>query len=126
MIGDKLMYRVFNHGDLSKHFILNLNVCLVIEKGAEGDCMYIILQGNVSVYANEPGVLTCTLHENQIFGERAIDKNEARVATVIANVDRTICLALRKKDYKDILYVSNHDLLTHILFVIACADLVEE
>ncbi len=68
--------------------------------------MYVIFQGEVSVHASDSGSLTCILHENQVFGERALERDEARVATVFANAEHTICLALRKKDYKEILYVN--------------------
>lgn len=67
--------------------------------------MYVIFQGEVSVHASDNGSLTCILHENQVFGERALDRDEVRAATVFANFENTICLALRKKDYKEILYV---------------------
>ena len=67
--------------------------------------MYVIFQGEVSVHASDNGSLTCILHENQVFGERALERDEVRAATVFANVEHTICLALRKKDYKEILYV---------------------
>lgn len=70
--------------------------------------MYVIFQGQVSVYATDEGSLTCNLHENQVFGERALDKDDVRGATVIANQDKTICLALHKKDYKEILYVTSN------------------
>ena len=69
--------------------------------------MYVIFHGEVSVHASDAGSLTCILHENQVFGERALDRDEVRVATVYANADHTICLALRKKDYKEILFVNN-------------------
>jgi CRP-like cAMP-binding protein len=69
--------------------------------------MHVIFHGEVSVHASDAGSLTCILHENQVFGERALDRDEVRVATVYANADHTICLALRKKDYKEILFVNN-------------------
>jgi CRP-like cAMP-binding protein len=69
--------------------------------------MYVIFHGEVSVHASDTGSLTCILHENQVFGERALDRDEVRVATVFAFAEHTICLALRKKDYKEILYVNN-------------------
>jgi CRP-like cAMP-binding protein len=68
--------------------------------------MFLIFHGEVSVYASDGGNLTCTLHENQVFGERALDRDEVRAATVVANQDNTVCLALHKKIYKEILYVS--------------------
>jgi hypothetical protein len=35
-----------------------------------------------------------------------LDRDELRAATVVANHEKTILLALHKKEYKDILYVS--------------------
>ncbi len=68
--------------------------------------MYILYQGGVNVIAGDEDKITTVLHENQVFGERALDKDETRRATVVANCNKTICLMLSKKDYKDILYVT--------------------
>ena len=81
--------------------------------------MYILYQGEVSVIAGEDDKITTVLHENQVFGERALSKDEKRVATIIANTPKTICLALYKKEYKDIVYV--RCFLYKIIFI-ACAS----
>jgi CRP-like cAMP-binding protein len=67
--------------------------------------MYILYQGEVSVIAGEDDKITTVLHENQVFGERALSNDEKRTATIIANMPKTICLALSQKEYKDIVYV---------------------
>jgi len=82
--------------------------------------MFIIFHGEVSVYASDCGSVTCILHENQVFGERALERDELRVATVLANMDNTICLSLHKKVFKEILYVS----LKYFDFL-ACPNLAE-
>jgi len=93
MIGDKLEFRMYNENEV------------IIRKGEEGDCMYILYQGEVNVFASDDERLTCTLHECQVFGERALEKVEVRSATVTAAHPKTICLALHIKDFKDVLYV---------------------
>lgn len=55
--------------------------------------------------ADDDHRVTVVLRENQVFGERALEKDERRRATIIANTNKTICLMLSKKDYKDIVYV---------------------
>ena len=93
MIGDKLEFRMYNENEV------------IIRKGEEGDCMYVLYQGEVNVFASDEEKLTCTLHESQVFCERALEKVELRSATVVAALPKTICLALHLKDFKDVLYV---------------------
>ena len=83
------------------------NFELVMRKGDEGDCMYILFQGEVGIYVNgseEEDKCVAILKDNKIFGERALETDETRGATVIAH-HTSICLILNKKDYKDIIYV---------------------
>ena len=47
--------------------------------------MFLIFQGEVDVFATDEDKLTCKLHQNQVFGERALEKDDRRTATVIAN-----------------------------------------
>jgi CRP-like cAMP-binding protein len=47
-----------------------------------------------------------TLNENKVFGERALDTDEKRGATIITHSE-CICLVLMKKDYVDIIFVRN-------------------
>jgi CRP-like cAMP-binding protein len=75
-------------------------------KGDEGDCLYILYEGEVNIYVNDLSHVTVTLGERQVFGERALVTDEVRGATVAAKTPHVVCLSLSKKDYKDILYVS--------------------
>lgn len=81
-----------------------------MRKGEEGDCMYILFQGEVGIYVTSSNTedseekCVAILKDNKIFGERALDTDERRGATVIAH-HTSICLILNKKDYKDIIYV---------------------
>lgn len=79
-----------------------------MQKGDEGDCMYIIYQGEVNIYVGESSKVTVTLCESQVFGERAMVTDELRMATVVVKSPKIVALSLLKKDYKDILYVSEH------------------
>jgi hypothetical protein len=45
------------------------------------------------------------LKDSKVFGERALDTDDKRGATIISH-EPTICLVLYKKDYKEIIYVS--------------------
>lgn len=63
--------------------------------------MYLLLKGEVGVYIESK--LVSTITENKVFGERALDTEERRVATIKAMKD-CFCLILLKKDYLDILY----------------------
>ncbi len=52
MIADKLTYKELEEGDL------------IIRKGDDGDCMYLLFSGEVNVIANDEGVITTVLSEN--------------------------------------------------------------
>ena len=83
---------------------------LVIKKGDEGDCMYIIFSGEIGIYTGVNDFedkCAAILKDNKVFGERAMETDENRVATVIAHA-KTICLMLLKKDLKEIIYVDFH------------------
>jgi hypothetical protein len=43
------------------------------------------------------------LNENKVFGERALDTEEKRGATIITH-SPVICLVLKKQDYLDIIF----------------------
>lgn len=84
-------------------------------KGDEGDCLYILYEGEVNIYVNDLSHVTVTLCERQVFGERALVTDEVRGATVVAKTSDVVCLSLTKKDYNQILIVR----LCHIIAV-AC------
>ena len=50
-----------------------------MRKGDEGDCMYVILKGDVGIYVDaELKNCIVTLGENKIFGERALETDDKR------------------------------------------------
>lgn len=66
----------------------------IIRKGDVGDCMYIIFSGEVNVIANDEGVITTVLSENQVFGERALVTDDLRMANIIARSSKVGVLCL--------------------------------
>lgn len=58
-----------------------------MKKGDEGDCMYILFSGEVGIYIGEGSDIKCvaTLKDSKVFGERALDTNDKRGATIIAH-----------------------------------------
>jgi small-conductance mechanosensitive channel/CRP-like cAMP-binding protein len=61
----------------------------VIEEGAEGDSMFVLLRGtaNVSVAKNGSAIRVGTLHSGECFGEMSLLTGERRTATVRAAAD---------------------------------------
>jgi CRP-like cAMP-binding protein len=61
----------------------------VIEEGAEGDSMFVLLRGsaNVSVAKNGAAIRVGTLHSGDCFGEMSLLTGERRTATVRAAAD---------------------------------------
>src|SRR5437868_3644496 len=61
----------------------------VIEEGAEGDSMFVLLRGsaNVSVAKNGAAIRVGTLHSGECFGEMSLLTGERRTATVRAAAD---------------------------------------
>src|SRR5690348_12150152 len=61
----------------------------VIEEGAEGDSMFVLLRGsaNVSVAKNGAAIRVGTLHSGDCFGEMSLLTGERRTATVRAVAD---------------------------------------
>lgn len=55
-----------------------------MKKGDEGDSMYILYSGEVGVYVTET-VCVAHLKDNKVFGERALETDEKRGATIIAH-----------------------------------------
>ena len=75
-----------------------------MRQGDNADCMFILLNGEVGVYVGYDDTCVAVLKDNKVFGERALEHDDKRTATIIAQTD-TQCLILMKKDYKDIIYV---------------------
>lgn len=67
--------------------------------------MYILYQGEVKVYVDGDKLVT-QLKENKVLGERALDTEEKRMATIVSSKP-CICLVLLKKDYLDVLFHVN-------------------
>ncbi|WP_296700605.1 cyclic nucleotide-binding domain-containing protein [Algoriphagus sp.] len=76
----------------------------VVREGDEGDCLYIVIKGRLSVYKiiNDENKLLGELRRNQLFGESALIDKKPRNATVIAE-DRTLLLTLSNESFHSFL-----------------------
>ncbi len=59
--------------------------CIIFEEGEIGDCMYIILTGQVNI--QKENTLLAVLKEKEILGELSLLDAETRSATAIAKTD---------------------------------------
>ena len=84
-LGDDQLDAVLQHSRLN-HFGRGERV---IEEGAEGDSMFVLLRGsaNVSVAKNGAAIRVGTLHSGDCFGEMSLLTGERRTATVRAVAD---------------------------------------
>lgn len=73
---------------------------IIVQQGSVGDCMYVILKGEVEVLVEKKGKQVClaTLGEKDIFGEMAIAEKEVRSATIRALGDVRV-LTVDKKTF---------------------------
>lgn len=73
---------------------------IIVQEGSVGDCMYVILEGEVEILVEKKGkqVSLATLGEKDIFGEMAIAEKEVRSATVRALGDARV-LTVDKKTF---------------------------
>ncbi len=69
----------------------------VVTQGDHGDSFYIILEGSCEVFVNHISV--GTLHIGMSFGEKALENNAPRAATVTA-LEPCIMMVLRSSEYK--------------------------
>jgi len=77
-----------------------------MRKGDEADCMYIIYQGEVGIFADyECTIQFASVKPNQVFGEKALENNNTRGASVKAIKDSKV-LRLKKLFFKSIVLVS--------------------
>ncbi|GLC39676.1 hypothetical protein PLESTF_000968100 [Pleodorina starrii] len=76
----------------------------VIVEGDKGDLFYIVKDGEAIVYQNTPGGQRKVNHlfKADFFGERALLKDEPRMATVEAYT-KLICLTLKRETFQEIL-----------------------
>lgn len=73
----------------------------VVKQGEEGDCIYLVAQGELSITKSEGGgeaveVMRC--HKGDYFGERALIRNEPRAASIQA-VKRCVLLRLDRSAF---------------------------
>ena len=82
---------------------------VILKQDAEGDTMYIIVQGQVeiSVQAKGKSRLAIYLGEGQVFGEVALLDYGSRSATVTADEDGTVVYSVSRDGF-DNLCMSDH------------------
>ena len=62
----------------------------IIEEGQEGDCLYVLIEGEASISLK--GQELGTIHSGEIIGEMALIQEEKRSATVTAKTDCRLAL----------------------------------
>ena len=55
-----------------------------MRQGDNADCMFILLNGEVGVYVGYDDTCVAVLKDNKVFGERALEHDDKRTATIIA------------------------------------------
>ena len=88
MISQGALGRVYEPGEV------------IVRQGDEGDCMYVIQDGEVEIVAEADGgeVLLRVAGRNEILGEMAIFEHQRRSATVRAR-SRTRVITLDKRNF---------------------------
>lgn len=77
-----------------------------MRKGDEADCMYIIYQGEVGIFADvECTIQFASCKPNQVFGEKALENNNKRGASIKCITECKL-LRLKKLFFKSIVLVS--------------------
>lgn len=96
----KKMPRMALHETCDKFFTIKVpERAKVINKGEEGDCMYLIYQGKVGIYVNGAKIgIRC---EGEVIGEAAMDTDKPRNADAVAETS-LVLLKLKKIDYQSI------------------------
>lgn len=69
---------------------------IIIKEGDEGDCLYVLIEGELWIYKNQN--LLATLTPIKCIGEMALFGNTKRTTTVIAK-QRSLLLTLSKEDF---------------------------
>ena len=100
-VAEKVEAHVFKQGDV------------LMRKGERGDRMFVSLRGTLGIFINEftrGRVPDALLGEFKAVGEKSLDTDEPRSATVVA-IDKhdTLCLSLDRDSYKKLLNVSRQD-----------------
>ncbi|HEY0680093.1 MAG TPA: cyclic nucleotide-binding domain-containing protein [Chitinophagaceae bacterium] len=86
------------------------NVCL-FEKGDNGNCVYLIHQGRVSIHDGQHQL--AELGENEIFGELSLLDSETRSASATTLTD-CVLLKIEQEDFYDVMATST-DILKGIM-----------
>jgi len=73
---------------------------MFIKQGDDGDCLYLILQGKVSILVNDKVV--AQLGEKSAVGEMAILDNEPRSASVVAS-GPVMALRIDQEDFQQLM-----------------------
>lgn len=73
---------------------------MFIKQGDDGDCLYLILQGKVSILVNDKAV--AQLGEKAAVGEMAILDNEPRSASVVAS-GPVMALRIDQEDFQQLM-----------------------
>jgi CRP-like cAMP-binding protein len=68
---------------------------VIFRQGDEGDCMYVVLDGEVDIYAH--GRHVSTLRPGEIFGEMALIDDRPRSGSAIANTDCRVAQVDRRR-----------------------------
>ncbi len=91
-LAEKLKPMTKKDGDISKLSVDNLPI--VMNKGDEADCMYILYSGKVGIFVdNECTIKVAEVVPNQVFGEKALESNNKRGASVKALMEcKLLCL----------------------------------
>ncbi|MGB9600394.1 MAG: cyclic nucleotide-binding domain-containing protein [Myxococcota bacterium] len=83
----------------------------IINEGDEGDSLFIIVDGRVSIYKGKEAI--ASLGPKDFFGEMAILDSEPRSASVIADTE-IICLKISREDFTEIL-IDEHEIMLAII-----------
>ncbi|MEO8795718.1 MAG: cyclic nucleotide-binding domain-containing protein [Daejeonella sp.] len=83
----------------------------IFKKGDEGNCMYFIYSGQVSIHDNEHQL--AVLLENEIFGELSLLDSETRSASASCLTD-CVLLRIEQDPFYDVI-ASNTDILKGIM-----------
>ncbi|MCX7957688.1 MAG: cyclic nucleotide-binding domain-containing protein [Deltaproteobacteria bacterium] len=83
----------------------------IINEGDEGDSLFIIVEGNVSILKGKD--IIAKLGPRDFFGEMAILDSEPRSASVIADSE-IVCLKISREDFTEIL-IDEHEIMLAII-----------
>ncbi|MDB9786950.1 cyclic nucleotide-binding domain-containing protein [Bacteriovoracaceae bacterium] len=78
---------------------------IIVKQGTHGNCFYIICEGfvNVAKVRGENEIFITTLGPHEHFGESALFRDSARIATIKAQSAGT-CVQINSKDFKHFIH----------------------